>query len=322
MSQLQLTAITTADRLSLTLFLAVAAHLMVVLGVGFVPEDKARAVNQSLDIVLVSRKSEKAPEKADFLAQASQEGGGEHTEKKRPATPLPSPVVGKRAVVVAAAPVPTALVKPGPQRSQPKPAKRSTPRPRAVLSTSKSSHKVQRTRPAKKPTSKPASKPAEEGSEQTVPVVQRRVSAEALVSRSMALASLSAELDKRLAAYANRPRRKWITSKTREYKYASYMDAWRSKVERVGNLNYPDEARRRRLSGHLLLDVALKPDGSIHTVTVRRSSGQRVLDDAALRIVRLAAPFAPFPKNIRKEVDILHIQRTWQFLNNNRLSAR
>ncbi len=318
----QLTAITTADRLSLTLFLAVVAHAIIVLGVGFVPEDKPRALNQSLDIVLVSRKSEKAPERADFLAQASQEGGGEHTEKKHPATPLPSPVVGTRAVVVASAPVPTALVKPGPKRSKPRPAKRNASQPRAVLSASKANHKIQRTEQAKKPTKKPAPKPVETASEQTAPVVQRRVSADALVSRSMALASLSAELDKRLAAYANRPRRKWITSKTREYKYAAYMDAWRSKVERVGNLNYPDEARRRQLSGHLLLDVALKPDGGIHSIKVRRSSGQRVLDDAALRIVRLAAPFAPFPANIRKETDILHIQRTWQFLNSNRLSAR
>ncbi len=318
----QLTAITTADRLSLTLFLAVVAHAIIVLGVGFAPEDKARALNQSLDIVLVSRKSEKAPDKADFLAQASQEGGGEHTEKQRPATPLPSPVVSSQAAVVAAAPTPTAPAKPAPKRSQAKPAKPSAPQPRSVLAASKSSHKIRRSQEAKKTTTKPTPERAETASEQAEPLVQRRVSAEALVSRSMALASLSAELDKRLAAYANRPRRKWITSKTREYKYASYMDAWRSKVERVGNLNYPDEARRRKLSGHLLLDVALKPDGQIHSIRVRRSSGHRVLDDAALRIVRLAAPFAPFPEGIRKETDILHIQRTWQFLNSNRLSAR
>ena len=100
------------------------------------------------------------------------------------------------------------------------------------------------------------------------------------------------------------------------------MEAWRAKVERVGNLNYPDEARRRRLSGDLLLDVALRPDGSIHRILLRRSSGHTVLDDAALRIVKLAAPFAPFPKDIREETDILHVERTWQFLTSNRLVGK
>ncbi len=100
------------------------------------------------------------------------------------------------------------------------------------------------------------------------------------------------------------------------------MEAWRQKVERIGNLNYPDEARRRKLSGNLLLDVALNPDGSINEITLRRSSGERALDDAAVRIVKLAAPYAKFPDDIRKDVDILHIERTWQFLSGNRFVSR
>lgn len=93
------------------------------------------------------------------------------------------------------------------------------------------------------------------------------------------------------------------------------MEAWRAKVERVGNLNYPDAARKQNLSGSLILDVALNADGSINQITVRRSSRQKILDDAAIRIVELASPFAPFPEQIRKGTDILHITRTWQFLN-------
>jgi len=100
------------------------------------------------------------------------------------------------------------------------------------------------------------------------------------------------------------------------------MDAWRAKVERVGNLNYPDEARRQKLSGSLLLDVALNPDGTVNDIQLRRSSGQKVLDDAAMRIVRLASPFAPFPKDIEQEVDILHIERTWQFIDSGQVVAR
>jgi protein TonB len=136
------------------------------------------------------------------------------------------------------------------------------------------------------------------------------------------MASLSAEIDRRLQAYAKRPKRKWIMARTKEHNYAAYMEAWRQKVERVGNLNYPDEARRANLSGNLLLDVALRPDGSIDEIILRRSSGKKVLDDAAIRIVKLAAPFPRFPKRISQETDILHVQRTWQFQSGNRFSSR
>ena len=95
------------------------------------------------------------------------------------------------------------------------------------------------------------------------------------------------------------------------------MEAWRAKVERVGNLNYPDAARRNKLTGSLILDVALNADGSVNQINVRRSSGSKILDDAAIRIVELSSPFAPFPDNIKAETDILHITRTWQFLDNN-----
>jgi protein TonB len=119
-----------------------------------------------------------------------------------------------------------------------------------------------------------------------------------------------------MEAKAKRPRRKFISATTKEYKYAAYMEAWRSKVERVGNLNYPDQARKQNLSGSLVLDVALNQDGSINEITIRRSSGEKILDDAAIRIVELAAPYGPFPQHIKDETDILHIMRTWQFINN------
>jgi len=96
------------------------------------------------------------------------------------------------------------------------------------------------------------------------------------------------------------------------------MEAWRAKVERVGNLNYPEAARRNKLTGSLILDVALNADGTVHQINVLRTSGSKVLDDAAIRIVELSAPFAPFPDNIKSEIDIMHITRTWQFLNNYR----
>ena len=139
-------------------------------------------------------------------------------------------------------------------------------------------------------------------------------SASELRSNSLKMAALSSEVKRKLESKANRPKRTFISASTREYKYAAYMEAWRAKVERVGNLNYPEEARRRKLAGQLVLDVALNPDGKINQITIRRSSGHKVLDDAAIRIVELAAPYAPFPDAIRAETDVLHITRTWQFL--------
>ena len=135
----------------------------------------------------------------------------------------------------------------------------------------------------------------------------------------MEVKRLSAELDKKTKRYAKRPRRKAINASTKEYKYANYLDAWRRKVERIGNLNYPDEAKRRKLYGNLILHVAVRANGAVESIRVLNSSGHKLLDDAAVRIVKLAAPFAPFSAEIRGETDILDITRTWRFLSNNRL---
>ena len=142
-----------------------------------------------------------------------------------------------------------------------------------------------------------------------------------LITRSMQIASLSADISPQTRAHSKRPRHKYINAHTQAYKYASYMEAWRAKVERVGNLNYPQEARQGRLSGSLILDVALDADGNVLSAEVVRSSGYKALDDGAVRIVYLAAPFAPLPKAIREETDVLHITRTWQFRDGDHLSS-
>jgi protein TonB len=118
------------------------------------------------------------------------------------------------------------------------------------------------------------------------------------------------------------PRHHYITANTREHVTAAYEEAWRMKVERVGNLNYPDEAKRRNLSGLLLLDVAINADGTLHSTRIVRSSGEKLLDDGAIRIVKLAAPFSPFPKQMREQgMDVLHIIRAWQFQSDNSLTT-
>jgi protein TonB len=142
-----------------------------------------------------------------------------------------------------------------------------------------------------------------------------------LIERSMEMVNLSEQLSQTMQAYAKRPKQIFVSARTQEFRYANYMSEWVKKVERVGNLNYPDEARRAGISGKLMLDVALNADGSVRDIRILRPSGHTVIDEAAIRIVNLAAPFAPFPPEIRKNADILHITRTWEF-STDRLRSR
>jgi len=329
--------ITPTDRLGLTLCLAVIVHAVVVLGVTFSPEEEKPPRYEPLDITLVQKQSE-APEEADYLAQADLEGGGNSEETERPSTPVPATFPKNEARVTAPPPikrVPPPPEKPVPEVKQlesiPEPPQRieqvavKTPEPAPIEQIEAPPEKPEQPAKTEQPEPKaevPAKPEPEVKTEQPVKekaTKQRPTpSAAELMSTSMEMAALSAEIRRKLKAKAERPRRKFISASTREYKYASYMEAWRAKVERVGNLNYPEEARRRGLTGSLILDVALKPNGSVDEITVRKSSGNKILDDAAIRIVNLAAPFAPFPDNIRAETDILHITRTWQFLHGER----
>lgn len=287
--------ITPADRFAMTFCLAVMAHGILVLGVTFAPEDIPQPRFETMEIILVQQQSE-APDDAKILAQANLQGGGELTEQESPSTPLPASFPQEDPEIAA----------PPPAESQP-PAESATNAPEVVTETEPEPAEVteqlavETTEAEERLPKKPEMPPTP--------------SATALMTNSLKIASLSAQIRQKLKAKAERPRRKFISASTKEYKYASYMDAWRSKVERVGNLNYPDAARKNKLSGSLILDVALNKDGSINQITVRRTSGHQVLDDAAMRIVELASPYSPFPPHIREETDILHITRTWQFLN-------
>lgn len=278
--------VTAYDRLGLTLFFAVVMHALLILGVRFdLITLPLKNPFPSMEITLVDQRTPDAPAHADFLAQAQQQGGG-NVDTPTPLTPPPAAQPAPQEPVAAAQP---------PQPETP-PAQ---PTPKNSLT-------------AKTPSPRKAPPDA---------AVPATPSAAELITHSMQIDALSAALNESRAIYAKRPRQKFISAATREYKYASYMEAWRRKVETIGNLNYPDEARRQNLSGSLILDVALNANGTINNITLRHSSGHRVLDDAAIAIVRLAAPFAEFPDNIRKETDVLHITRTWQFLRGNRLSS-
>lgn len=287
--------ITPADRLSLTLCLAIITHATLILGVGFSGETPNSSPADSMEIILVAQQDPELTPDPDMLAQANLTGGGE-TPEQVPSTPMAPPFPDQQAEI---ATPPTPQSQPAPEQTA------------ELEETAKAEPQLAKiTENAEQTAVKEVEKDPE--SEKAA----RTITAAELLRNSLKIASLSAQVRDKLEKSASRPRRTFISANTREYKYAAYMEAWRAKVERVGNLNYPEEARRLKLSGSLILDVALNPDGSIDQITIRRSSGRKILDDAAVRIVELASPYAPLPDNIRAGTDILHITRTWQFIDN------
>ena len=278
---------TNNDRLGVSTFGSFLLHMVIILGVTFTAS-KLRELQglPTLEITLVQTQSENAPDKAEFLAQANQDGGGEGESADIARNPLPVREIS--------------------ETNRHFPTTQPVPQPRVASTREITDLLTQRADKKIKLKERKPDKKDLQTQPQRLGLIER-------TQTQQERARLNAEISRFWQEYQRRPKRKFLNARTREYKYAAYMDAWRAKIERIGNLNYPEEARRRRISGNLVLDVALNPDGSVHTIAVRRSSGHKLLDDAAIRIVELAAPFAPFPPAIRAETDILHITRTWKF---------
>ena len=271
--------VTTADKLGLTLFMAGIVHALVILGISF-DVDVPRSVGKMLEIVLVKTPDTERPDKADFLAQENQVGSGE-AEKK---------AVNQQ----------QASLQPKAQEE--------------VLSEANTTQKA--AAKAKKILLQNESKLLVDASNKPVPSEDKSITAQELLEQSRKIAELQAEIEADMTSYSRRPRKAFIDSiNAHKYKAATYEAAWQRKVERVGNLNYPGDVRRKKLSGALTLVVELDAGGNLLKATVKRSSGHKVIDDAALNIVKLAAPFAPLPMDLRKEYDVLVITRVWQFLN-------
>ncbi len=271
--------------------ISLALHGLLLLIQFRLPESKP-VRDKGLEVVLVNTRHAKAPDKPDVLAQANVDGGGNTEQNLRPSTPLP--------------PQPTrrdgdALVE----------AKRRTPEPvrnqKQVITRDKSPAKVAAApKKVEQPVPQPEPPPELSGLD--------------LLDSAAAVARLEAQIDRDLQELAKRPRKKFIGARAQEYRFAQYVEDWRQKVERVGTLNYPDAARGK-LYGSLLLSVSIRADGSVDRIGVQRSSGHKVLDEAAVRIVKMAAPYAPFPPDIRKDYDIIEITRTWKFERSDRVRA-
>lgn len=274
--------ISAKDRLTGTLILSSIAYGVLVLGVGFTL-NKAAPVTPTLDVVLSPTASAAKPERADFLAQADNQGGGSATRAQRPLddqlSQLPQTDPGQTPIAMQA------------QKTPPEP------------------EPVQRLVTTRKPAEYPIPRAREQKPNSAEPLPE----ATELIEQSLALAKLANEFSRKQSLQARATRHKYITASTREYAYAQYMNDWVRKVERVGNANYPQQALLNRLSGQLILTVAIRRDGRIEDITVVKSSGNRVLDRAAGDIVRLAEPFPALPKTT-EDPSLLYITRTWQFI--------
>ena len=269
--------------LGAALGLSIALHIAAMaVHFKFPDANRWRSDSHTLEVVLVNAKTKDQPTKADVLAQNNLDRGGNVDADRRAKTPLP--VTEPR-----------------------KPGKDLAEAQRRVQQLEVQQQKLLATA-RETPRQTPAEAPKAAPAEAVVPEPNGRD----LADLSLAAMRLQAQVDKQIEAYQKRPRKKFIGANAREYRFAQYEEDWRVKVERVGTLNYPAEARGKHY-GHLRLTVTIRPDGTVESIELDRSSGLKVLDAAAFKIVRMATPFAAFPADIRRDTDLLVITRTWFF---------
>ncbi|WP_404365845.1 TonB family protein [Marinobacter sp.] len=269
------------DRFSFTLFMALALHAVLVLGVTFAPDLPSRS-SETMEITLSQFDDEQAPDEADFLAQTSQQGSGSEEERRQITSPEPveMPAEAEEQVL----PQEPAQTRPAVQPE------------RQVVETRSNSEPAAR------------QKPEDQQVPDDAPVRDHR----SLMERSLEIARLEARYDEQMQAYAKKPRVLRVTAaSTLGSTHAWYVQNWIDRVVRVGNLNFPTDARGKSIHGAVRLLVVVKSDGTLKEVNILESSGSSVLDDSAIRIMRMAAPFASFSESM--EIDRIEIIRTFSF---------
>ncbi|RBO86371.1 MULTISPECIES: energy transducer TonB [Marinomonas] len=282
------------DKFSVTLFIAISLHLLMAMLVSFDFELPAPKPN-TLEVTLVQHTS-KAPLEADFIAQANQEASGTELRKQKLTTTEEAQFLSDNIQDISP-PVQPQLASAEPIEE---PSLLATQDQQAILEVAKEV-------------------------EQEPKTLEERFRGETQIPSHLSndIATLEALLDQQRQSYAKRPRIRRLTSVSAKAAVdAKYLDDWRRRIERIGNIHYPEEAKRNHLYGELRLAVIILPNGYVDDIEVLHSSGVRVLDDAAMRIVRLAEPFQVFPSELKKEVDKLEIIRTWRFIPGNQLRSQ
>jgi protein TonB len=244
----------------------------------------------ALEIVLVNAKSKSRPQQADILAQNNLDGGGTTDLDRNAKSPLPVSQNDKQTAEVA---MESSRVQQLEQEA------------RKLLTQVNSQTRVDSAPPQQQ----------QQTETKVAPTAQD------IMNKSLEIARLEAQISKDWDAYQKRPRRQFVGARTTEYRFARYIDDWRLKIERLGTLNYPAAARDQRIYGSLQLTVSIRADGNVDKVEINRSSGHKVLDDAAVRIVHMGSPYAAFSADIARDTDLLSITRTWIFTRSDQLAT-
>lgn len=248
---------------------------------------------KDIDVTLVTQSTSKAPDHPDYLAEVSNLGGGtEETRKILSSEKQPYQL--------------PLLSKDNPTTLEWKPEFRIDILPEKIAKKTnyiamKQSNNLK----------VPANRIINDS--QQAPQIQPDILAETPITSSNQLVNLITRINDRANLLAKRPQRRFISSSTVASSDAKYLLSWKEKIEYFGNTYYPKQIAARNLSGEVLLSVAIRTDGSIEAVRIEKSSGVKILDEAAVQTAYMAAPFAPFDAAMRKNTDILEIVRTWRF---------
>ncbi len=283
-----------SSRLDVAILISLIFHAAILFGVTFkLPIPKSDNVVTPLEVVLVNSKSTSKPHKTNLLAQANLDGGGNTDDNRSAKTPFPLPPEHKQSIDVSKS------------KQKIKQLEQEAERLMTTVNSKKIIHQ---------------SNSHLEQSKQR----EKTLDTSDLIQRSREIIRLEAQAARDFDAYQKRPKRKFIGARTKEYRFARYVEDWRVKVERIGNLNYPETAKRKGLYGNLQLTVGIMADGTLESIEINRSSGNKTLDEAAINIVKLAGQngFSPFPPDISRDTDILHITRTWMFTRSDELISK
>lgn len=270
--------ITVKDKNVLTFTLAVLLLAMIILGVSFSYQDRSPKVIHSMDVILTHKSHTDTPEDADYLSANNQLGGGNLDKKSRPTDIVSGPAVSPD----------------GLSRQQNKQQQKSRRHQGTAVVTTQSAE-LKHNKNKKEQQLKQAQKEQQKN------------------TRQQKLAQMKEEIARKIQRYAKKPRTKYVSSSTKAYEYAPYINQWVKTIERTGDLNYPEKAKKKSFKGEVMLTVGINKDGSLHEIKIIKPSKFRFLNEAAKHIVELAQPFEPLPE-AKEPVDILYITRTWQFL--------
>ena len=282
------------DRFTQAILISAILHVLLIFSMHFTVANPKLFENSSppMDVVLVNAKTRDKPLQADVLAQVNLDGGGNVDEDRQAKTPLPASEIDQMQSTEAEFNARVEALE---------------AKTRALMRQINSDYKTPELKPEPVTDPRPPNpNPA--------PVD--------LAERSLEMARLQARIDQQRDDYQKRPRRMFVGARAQEFTFAQYVEDWRIKVERVGNMNYPEAAKRNGLYGTLMLTVNIFENGEIESIQIDRSSGSKVLDAAAVKIVEMSAPFARFPDAIRKKVDILGITRSWTFTRSDQLTSQ